>query len=124
MTERRKTMTGADARHWRMGLGLSMTEAGDVLNLSNPSVTFREYERAGEPGGKSPSPPTVALMDMTATMAMALIHLRAGSPVEAAAALIDAMPTPILKRIQGIDGAVRADNEKPAGHGVPAGSST
>lgn len=124
MTARRKTMTGAEARRWRMGLGLSVTEAGDALNLNNPSVTFREYERAGEPGGRSPSPPTVALMDLTASMAMALIHLGAGSPAEAAAVLITSLPTPILKRIQGIAGPVSVDNEKAAGHGVPAAPST
>lgn len=94
MTAPRKTITGVQARHWRTRLGLSATEAGDALNLSNPNVTFREYER-----GKAPGPPTVALMDLTMAAAIALHHIERGDLAAARRNLVEALPKTIVASV-------------------------
>lgn len=105
--ERRKTLTGDQARIWREGLGLSVTKAGESLNLSNPNVTFRAYER-----GKSPAPPTVALMDMIACVALALAKLRDGNVNAAESFLLAALPEPVLHSMERPHKAPPAQRDK------------
>lgn len=94
--ERRKVVSASEARLWRESLGLSVASAGAALNLSNPSVTFRSYER---PGGKTPAPPTVALMDMIALVVAAMTKIKRGDLKGAEAYLIAALPEPVLERM-------------------------
>lgn len=86
-----------DIRCWREGLGLSVTAAGQTLNLGNPSVTMRAYEREGS--GRAPAPPTVALMDTLVTITQALLAMRAGEIHRAEALLAEALPTPLRDQI-------------------------
>lgn len=82
------------ARAWREALGLSCTEAGTALNLSNPNVTFREYE-----GGRPIAPPTALLMDMTAAVTIALVLLRTGLNNDAFELLWGFMTPPMRQAI-------------------------
>ena len=85
----------AGARAWREALGLSCTEAGNALNLSNPNVTFREYE-----GGRPIAPPTALLMDLTAAVSIALVLLRTGLNNDAYELLWGFMMPPMRQAIQ------------------------
>lgn len=90
--------TPGDVRSWRESLGLSVSDAGRTLNLSNPSVTIRAYERDG--ADRAPGPPTVSLMETITVMTLALLALRAGDANRAELYLLEALPNPVLDQLR------------------------
>lgn len=90
-----------EVRAWREALGLSVTAGGQVLNLSNPSVTMRAYEREGT--DRAPAPPTVAYMDALTLMTLALDAMRKGDHQKAELWMLEAVPAPIRERLYGFE---------------------
>lgn len=89
-------MTPQECSQWLERLGLSATEGGELLNLSDPHRAMTRMLQAG-PGNKPPSPPTTALMEAYEAIATALVCLRTGRPDDARHAL-DQIITGALKR--------------------------
>jgi DNA-binding transcriptional regulator YiaG len=92
-----KPLTPADVREWRESLGLSNMEAGVALNLNNPNATLRDWQSGRD--GKAPAPPTALLMDMTATVVLAVIQLRSGQADEARDTLQRILTAPLARYV-------------------------
>lgn len=89
-------MTPADVRAWVARLGLSNTEGGEALGLSDPNRTMRQYMGEG-PLYKAPAPPTIIAMECLEAIANALVCLRTGRADEARR-FLEAVTTPAIKR--------------------------
>lgn len=85
--------TAHAVRMWLEHMGLSDTEGAAVLDLGNPDVVMREYKS----DKRTPGPPTLKLMEVTAGIIDALIFLRSGKAFEARTAL-ESLCTPALMR--------------------------
>jgi hypothetical protein len=89
-------LTPAEIRSWRESLELSEGEAGDALNLNNGNVTYREWERQRG----APAPPTVFLMDVLATVVLALIQMRLGRTADARGTLERVLTGPLNRYVE------------------------